>query len=91
MDFNVKQALLDLKPTHLPSQQTFPLKPVCIFVELSKKTVDMGHHMRHLAHHHLVKDRFYQLGILHLQDFDKVDWEIVYQMLYEVPRLFQQW
>jgi hypothetical protein len=64
---------------------------VCIFAELSKITADMGHHMRHLAHRHLAKDSFYHLGILHLQEFKKVNWEMVYQTLHEVPRLFQQW
>ncbi len=47
--------------------------------------------MRHLAHRHLAKDSFYHLGILHLQEFKKVNWEMVYQTLHEVPRLFQQW
>jgi hypothetical protein len=50
----------------------------------------MGHGMQYLAHHHLTKDRFYPLDILHLQEFDKVDWEIVYQTLHEVPKIFQQ-
>ena len=61
------------------------------FTERSKITADMGHHMGYLACRCLSKDRFQQLDILHSQEFDKVDWEMVYQMLHEVPRLFQQW
>jgi hypothetical protein len=89
VDFYAKQAFMDLQPTNLLHWQAFPLEPLCIFAESSKITADMGHHMRYLAHRCLAKDSFHHLGILHSQEFDKVDWEMVYQMLHEVPRLFQ--
>ncbi len=41
MDFNSKQALLDLQPTNLPRQQAFPLEPVCAFTGSWKITADM--------------------------------------------------
>jgi hypothetical protein len=91
MDFYAKQALMYLQPTNLPPQQAFLLEPVCIFAELSKITADMGHHMRYHPQCCLAKDSFHHLGILHLQEFVKVDWEMVYQMLHEVTRLFQKW
>jgi hypothetical protein len=90
-DFNAKQALWDLQPTHLPSKQAFPLEPVCIFAELLKITADMGHYVRFMAHCCLACNRLHQLDIQSPQNFDRVDWEMVYKMLHEVPRMFQQW
>ncbi len=52
---------------------------------------DMGHHIQFLAHRTLAKTSFHQLRILDHTVFDKVDWEMVYQTLHEVPRMFQQW
>jgi hypothetical protein len=73
MDFYTKQALMDLQPTILLHQQAFPLEPVHIFAESSKITADMGLHMRYMAHRCLAKDSFDHLGILHSQEFEKVD------------------
>jgi hypothetical protein len=52
---------------------------------------DMGQYVQFLAHHRLAKTRFHQLKILEPLAYDKVDWEMVFQMLHKVPRMFQQW
>jgi hypothetical protein len=86
MDYNAKQALWNIQPTHPPSGQAFPLEPVCIFTELSKITLDMGQYVRFLAHCCLAQTRFYQLNILAPPEFDKVDWRwfIKHFMRYQV-------
>jgi hypothetical protein len=91
MDSYAKQALWDLQATQLPTQQAFPLEPVCIFAGTTKITADAGQVPRFWAHRHLAREWFHQLDILHGNVFDKVDWEMVHQTLHEVPRLFQQW
>ena len=91
MDSYAKQALWDLQATRPPTQQAFPLEPVCVFAGTTKITADAGQAPRFWAHRYLARERFYQLDILYGDDFDKVDWEMVYQTLHEVPRLFQQW
>jgi hypothetical protein len=42
MDFLAKKALWDLQAMRLPSQQAFPLEPICVFTGLTKITADMG-------------------------------------------------
>ena len=75
----------------LPPQQAFPLEPVCVFVGTTKITADASQTPRFWAHRTLARKRFHQLDILYRNELDKVDWEMVYQTLHEVPRLFQQW
>jgi hypothetical protein len=91
MDYNAKQVLWNLQPTCPPREQAFPSEPECIFAESSKITADMGQYVRFLAHPHLARTRFHQLNILAPPEFDKVDWEMVYKTLHEVPQMFQQW
>lgn len=91
MDSYAKQALWDLRATQQPTQQAFPLEPVCIFAGTGKITADSGHAPRYWTHRKLAREVFSQLDILYYTGFDKVDWEMVYQTLHEVPRLFQQW
>ncbi len=91
MDSHAKQALWDLHATWLPTQQVFPLKPVCVFADSTKITADTGQATRFWAHRRLAREGFHQLDMLYRNDFDKVDWEMMYQTLHEVPRLFQQW
>jgi hypothetical protein len=91
MDFHAKKALWDMQPTNLPVQQAFPLEPECIFADSTKITPDMGDHVRYWAHRKLARERFHQLNILHTHEFDLVDWEMVYQKLWEVPKMFQLW
>ena len=91
MDSYAKQALWDLQATRRPTQQAFPLEPVCVFAGTTKITADAGQAPRFWAHQSLARKLFSQLDILYQNEFDKVDWEMVYQTLHEVPRLFQQW
>jgi hypothetical protein len=91
MDYNAKQALWNIQPTRKPGGQAFPLEPEYISAGLDKITVDMGHHVRFLAHRWLARISFHQLKILEPPAFDKVDWEMVYQILHKVPRMFKQW
>jgi hypothetical protein len=76
----------------LPSQQAFPLEPICVFAGSTKITADMGDYVRYWTHKQLARERFNQLKILNQQKFDyNVDWEMVYKTLRDVPRLFQSW
>jgi hypothetical protein len=91
MDYNTKQALWNIQPARLPRGQAFPLEPVYVSAGLEKIMADMGHHVQFLAHCTLARTSFHQLKILEPTAFNKVDWEMVYQMLHKVPRMFQQW
>jgi hypothetical protein len=93
MDYNAKQALWNIQPARLPrgQGQAFPLEPVYVSAGLEKIMADMGHHVRFLAHRTLARTSFHQLKILEPTAFNKVDWEMVYQTLHKVPRMFQQW
>jgi hypothetical protein len=75
----------------LPTQLAFPLKPICIFVGTTKITADMGDYIWFRAHKKLAKDNFYHLNILYNQEFDYVDWKMMYEKLRNVPKLFQLW
>ncbi len=88
MDFYAKKTLWDLQPMHLPAQQPFPLEPVCIFTDARKISLDTCHLLRFLAHSKLVRDKFHQMDILYSQVFDLVDWDMIYQKLWDVPKMF---
>jgi hypothetical protein len=91
MDNLAKRAIWELPATALPVQQAFPLEPICVFAGQTKITADTACHLRFWAHRHIAKAAFYSLGILMAQEFDYVDWEMVYDTLRTVPRLFQVW
>jgi hypothetical protein len=81
MDSLAKKALWDLQVTLSPSQQAFPLKPICIFACSTKITADMGDYVCFWTHRQLAWERFQNLKILTNQEFDYVDWEMVYEKL----------
>jgi hypothetical protein len=91
MDFNAKRVLLDIQPMNLPSQHAFPLEPVCTFAGPTKITANTGQHLWYWAHRRLAKERFYQMDIMYSQQFELVDWEMVYSQLNSVSKLFQLW
>ena len=91
MDNLAKKALWDLRPTQLPTQQAFPLEPICIFAGKTKLTADMAEYMRYWTHRQMAKETFHNLKILFNREFEFVDWEMVYETLRDVPRLFQLW
>jgi hypothetical protein len=39
----------------------------------------------------MAREHYHSLKILYNQEFDLVDWEMVYETLREVPWLFQLW
>jgi hypothetical protein len=91
MDNLAKKALWDLRATQLPTQQAFPLEPISVFAGRTKLTADMGEYMRFWTHRQMAKEKFHDLKILFDREFEYVDWEMIYETLREVPRLFQLW
>jgi hypothetical protein len=91
MDYTAKKALWALQAMQLPAQHAFPLEPICILAGTTKITADMGDYIRFWAHKKLARNNFNHLKVLSHQMFDYVDWEMVYGMLRDVPRLFQLW
>jgi hypothetical protein len=91
MDYMAKKALWDLQATQLPVQQAFLLKPICIYAGPTSITADMGDYIRFWVHKKLARDNFHHLKVLFHQEFDYVDWEMIYGRLRDVPRLFQLW
>jgi hypothetical protein len=73
----------------LPAQQAFPLEPICIFAGSTKIIADMGDYIWFWAHKKLARDNIHHLKVLFHQEFDCVDWEMIYGTLRYVPRLFQ--
>jgi hypothetical protein len=51
----------------------------------NKLTSDKGDRLQFWAHKQLAKESFYKSKIL-FEEFDKVDWEMVYLALHKVPR-----
>jgi hypothetical protein len=51
----------------------------------------MGDYVRFWVHCHLARANLHSLGVLYHQEFNYVDWEMVYDTLREVPWLFQVW
>jgi hypothetical protein len=80
-----KKALWDLQATLPPSQQVFPLEPICIFAGPTKITADMGNYVHFWTHRQSAQERFHNLKILSYQEFNYVDWEMVYEKLCNVP------
>ncbi len=52
---------------------------------------DMSDKLRFWVHRQLAQEWFHQMKILYLQEFNLIDWEMVYLKLQEVPKLFQLW
>jgi hypothetical protein len=91
MDNMAKRAIWELQATALPVQRPFPLEPICIFAGQTKITADTVCYLHYWAHRQIAKEAFHSLGILLAHAFDYVDWEMVYDTLRSVPRLFQVW
>ena len=91
MDFHAKKVLWDMSPLEEPKPRPLPLEPVCLFHQGVKIASNMSDYLRFVTHRKLAKLRFYDLKILVRGEFDRIDWEAVYQILCEVPKLFQLW
>jgi hypothetical protein len=91
-DAGAKAILRAQDVTNLPSQEAFPLEPICMFVEGKKMTSDTGAHVRYAAGRQIARSFFHQTSRMFTDAFDEVDWPHVYRTLNEeVPRLFQVW
>jgi hypothetical protein len=91
MDYLAKRVFWNLQGAQPPTQQAFPLEPICVFAGPTKITADMRHYIRIWAHCHLACNKFHSMKILSNQEFDRVDWEMVYETLNNAPQLFQVW
>jgi hypothetical protein len=91
MDYHAKTTIRALNATNLPHQRRFLLKPMCAFVRQHKLTADMGDHLWLPSHLKMVRLTYHFLNILHSNQFDLVDWEMVHSLLCSVPKLFQLW
>ncbi len=64
---------------------------VSAFIGGVKITIDGMKELRYQVHKCLTRDVYDKMGVLKGNAFDWVDWEMVHQMLDEVPKLFQLW
>ncbi len=90
-DFGTKRILLRQNPDDLPRQQLFPLEAISIWAGKEKMTSDTGSSVRFHAHKNQALEEFDAAGILSFQQFTRVDWEIIHDVLTTVPRMFQVW
>jgi hypothetical protein len=91
IDYHAKTAIRALSATSLPHQQRFPLKPMYAFVGQHKMTADMGDYLRFWSHLKMAWSTYHSLNILHSNQFDLVNWEMVHSLLHSVPKFFQLW
>jgi hypothetical protein len=78
--------------TVLRRQEVFPQEPICMFMEGTKMTSDMGAHIRYAAGSQVACSFFHKMSRMFTDAFDEVDWPQVHRALTkEVPRLFQVW
>jgi len=91
-DAGAKAILRSQDVTNLPSQEAFPIKTICMFVEGKKMTLDMGAHIRYAAGRQIAQSFFHQTSRMFTDTFDRVNLPHVHRTLNEeVPRLFQVW
>ena len=90
MDFYAKHAILEESCNHNTHPKRFPLEPICIFLGKNKPTSDNGDRLRFCAHKQVAKESFHDSKIM-FEEFELVDWEMIYIALHKVPRMFQIW
>ena len=91
-DAGAKAILRSHDVTDLPQQEAFPLESICMFVDGTKMTSDMGAHIRYAVGRQVARFFFHQTSRMFTDAFDKVDWPHVHRTLHEeVSRLFQVW
>ena len=91
-DAGTKTRLRSHYVTDLPQQEAFPLKLICMFIDGTKMTSDIGTHIQYAAGWHVSQSFFHQSSRMFTDVFDEVDWPHVHRTLHkEVPRLFQVW
>ena len=90
-DAGAKNEIWEVDPEELPTQQAFPLEPVCVFVGKEKMTSGTGPAIRFWCHRILAKAFFLKSKLLMPDQFEQVDWPMVHTTLHKVPRMFQIW
>ena len=91
VDHYAKEVIWGLQGTIPPPQEMLPLEPVAIFAGKQKVTSGSDKYLRFWVHRSIAKKVFAKLKILQPEQFEEVAWEPVYDVLHEVPRLFQLW
>ena len=89
-DARAKAILRSQDVTNLPPQETFPLKPICMFIKGKKMTSDTAH-IRYAAGRQVARSFFHETGRMLTDAFDEVDWPRVHCTLHKVSHLFQVW
>ena len=82
-DTRVKAILCSQDVTKLPPQEAFPLKPICMFVEGKKMTLDTGAHIQYAAGCQIAWSFFHQTSRMFTDAFNEVNWPHVHQTLNE--------
>jgi hypothetical protein len=62
-----------------------------MFLGKNNLTSDKGNKLRFWVHWKLARLAYHEMKILDVSQFDKVDWEMVHTLLWQVPRMFQIW
>jgi hypothetical protein len=90
MDFYAKHAIFEESSNHNPHPKRYPLEPIYIFLGKNKLTSDNGDRLRFWAQKQVAKESFHDSKIM-FEEFELVDWEMIYFTLHKVPRMFQIW
>jgi hypothetical protein len=86
MDYLAKKAIHEAPPTQDAATQSFPLEPLCVFLDKNKLTSDKRERLKFWVRKQLARTRFHKGNVLHSHKFDKVDWDMVHTAL-RVPSL----
>jgi hypothetical protein len=73
MDYHSKAVLWNINPTDPPTQEPFPLEPVCVFAGNEKITTDDMESLCFWAHKKLARATFNSLHILPYNVFETLD------------------
>ena len=82
-DAGAKAILRSQDVTNLPPQEAFPLKPICMFIEGKKMTLDTGAHIRYAAGHQIAWSFFQLTSRIFTDAFNEVNWPHVHRTLNE--------
>jgi hypothetical protein len=91
MDYLAKRAIHDAQDPQEAPTRRFPLELICVFLGRNKLTLDNGDRLQFWVHKQLAQSRFHHANILFADQFNTVDWEVIYSALRRVPRMFQIW
>ena len=75
----------------MPKQDMFPLEDVAVFIGEDKLSSDMDKYVRFHVHKQIAKEVLAKLRILNEDQFEEIEWRMVWNALKEAPRMFQIW